>query len=108
MTSKSNNNGRAYEFICLQSLQEAINAIRPAQIVSNSSYKAALRAWETLSCDEKNLYTLSAKSTIDTIFALEPNIVEQTDDVLLLYIQIDEKGTEADVRDIIIERKDIV
>lgn len=108
MTSKSNNNGRAYEFICLQSLQEAINAIRPAQIVFNSSYKAALRAWETLSCDEKNLYTLSAKSTIDTIFALEPNIVEQTDDVLLLYIQIDEKGTESDVRDIIIERKDIV
>lgn len=108
MSKKSNNNGRAYEFICLVSLQEAISAIRPSQIIHNSSYEAALRAWETLSDDEKVLYTLSAKSTIETIFALEPNIVEQTDDVLQLYIQIDKRGVEADVRDIIIERKDIV
>lgn len=108
MSSRSNDNGRAYEFICLISLQESISAIRPSQIIHNSSYEAALRAWETLSDDEKVLYTLSAKSTIETIFALEPNIVEQTDDVLQLYIQIDKRGVEADVRDIIIERKDIV
>lgn len=108
MSSRSNDNGRAYEFICLISLQEAISAIRPSKIIYNSSYEAALRAWKTLSDDEKTLYTLSAKSTIDTIFALEPNIVEQTDDVLQLYIQIDKRGVEADVRDIIIERKDIV
>ena len=57
---------------------------------------------------EKALYTLSAKSTIDTIFALEPNIVEVDDDMLNLYIQSDENGEEADVRDIIIERKDII
>lgn len=51
---------------------------------------------------------MSAKSTIDTIFALEPNIVEVDNDTLNLYIQSDEHGIEADVRDIIIDRKDIV
>jgi len=107
MSEASNNQGRAYEFICLLSLHDAINAIRPAQVILNTSYEAAKRAWETMGIDEQTLYRLSAKSTIDTIFALEPNIVEVSDDVLSLYIQADQHGEVADVRDIIIERKDI-
>ena len=39
---------------------------------------------------------------------MEPNIVERTSDMLRLYIQTDKHGEEADVRDIIIERADIV
>ena len=108
MSSKSNDQGRAYEFICLLSLEEAIKAIRPAQIIKNSSYEAAERAWNTLSPTDQKLYKLSAASTIQTIFDLEPNIIEKDDDVLNLYIQIDQRGEDADVRDIIIERKDIV
>lgn len=107
MSSKSNDQGRAYEFICLLSLHEAINKIRPAEILHNSSYDAAQRAWETLEVQNQALYTLSAKSTIKTIFALEPNIVEMDNDVLRLYIQNDKHGEDADVRDIIIEREDI-
>ena len=72
MSNRSNNQGRAYEFICLHSLHEAIEAIRPAQIIQNSSYKAAAAAWDTLSDAQQEIYTLSAKSTIETIFALEP------------------------------------
>lgn len=108
MSSKSNNQGRAYEYICLHSLQDAINVIRKSRIIYNSSYEVAKHAWNTLSVVEKAIYTQSAKSTIDTIFALEPNIIEVDDDSLNLYIQNDEHGEEADVRDIIIERKDIV
>ncbi len=108
MSGASNNQGRAYEFACLTSLHEAISKIRPARIVYNTSYNAAENAWNTLSPMEQNLYTLSAKSTIGTIFALEPNIIENTPDILSLYIQTDHRGEEADVRDIIIERKDIV
>ena len=52
MSNASNNQGRAYEFICLLSLSDAINAIRPAQVIHNTSYDAAQRAWETLSVDE--------------------------------------------------------
>lgn len=108
MSNASNNQGRAYEFVCLNSLYEAINKIRPAEIVKNSSYLAAENAWNTLTQGEQTLYALSAKSTIETIFALEPNIVEQSSDILNLYIQNDQHGEEADVRDIIIERKDII
>jgi len=108
MSANSNNQGRAYEFICLHSLHSAIKTIRPAEIVHNSSYDAAENAWQTLDANEQALYTLSARSTIDTIFAMEPNIVEQSDDILKLYIQTDKHGEEADVRDIIIERKDIM
>lgn len=41
-----------------------------------------------MSIAEKELYTLSAKSTIDTIFALEPNIVEVDNDTLYLYNKV--------------------
>lgn len=108
MSNKSNNLGRAYEYACLHSLYEAITAIRSAEIVYNSCYDAAKNAWDTLGEQEQNLYTLSAKSTIETIFALEPNIIEVDDDVLKIYIQPDRKGEIADVRDIIIERRYIV
>lgn len=108
MSNASNNQGRAYEFICLNSLYEAISKIRPAKIVINTSYKAAANAWKRLTHGEQTLYTLSAKSTIETIFALEPNIVEDSSDILNLYIQNDKHGEEADVRDIIIERKEII
>ncbi|WP_033148858.1 HaeIII family restriction endonuclease [Prevotella sp. P6B1] len=108
MSSISNNQGRAYEFVCLNSLLQAISKIRPAMIVKNSSYSAAENAWNTLTDGDKTLYSLSAKSTIETIFALEPNIVEKGTDMLSLYIQNDQHGEDADVRDIIIERKDII
>ena len=107
MTENSNNQGRAYEFICLLSLNDAIKVFRPSQIIKNSSYVAAEKAWNTLDASEQKLYTLSAKSTIATIFAMEPNIVEVCNDILSVYIQTDQHGEEADVRDIIIERKDI-
>lgn len=108
MSNKSNDQGRAYEYICLHTLNNAIGSIRNSEIEQNSSYDAAEHAWNTLNGAEKTLYTLSAKSTIDTIFALEPNIIEEGNDVLKLYIQSDEHGEVADVRDIIIQRKDIV
>lgn len=108
VSNSSNNQGRAYEFICLNSLYEAISKIRLVQIKKNSCYQAAEKAWNTLTSEEQILYTLSARSTIKTIFALEPNIVEQSSDILNLYIQSDQHGEEADVRDIIIERKDII
>lgn len=108
MSDKSYNQGRAYEYICLRSLHEAISLIRPSDIIQNSSYFTAESAWNTLNSAEKTLYSLSAKSTIDTIFALEPNIIDDGEDVVCLYIQNDRHGEIADVRDIIIQRKDIV
>ena len=82
MSSLSNNQGRAYEYACLITLHKAINEVRQAQILHNSSFEAAKNAWDSLKSVEQQLYILSAKSTIDTIFAMEPNIVEDSIDML--------------------------
>lgn len=108
MSNLSNNQGRAYEYIYLTSLQEEIRKYRPCEIEENSSFHAAKSAWQTLPCDKQMLYELSAKATFSTIFNMEPNIIEEDDDILRLYIQADYHGENADVRDIIIERRDIV
>lgn len=107
MSAKSNDNGRAYEFVSLCTLHQEIEKLRPCEIVTNSSYEAAFKAWENLDPIMRSLYVLSAQSTIKTIFALEPNIVEPTEQPLQLFIQPDSHGKEGDVRDIIIRRGDI-
>lgn len=49
----------------------------------------------------------AAISAVDTIFDLEPLIIEVNDDILELMIQKDKKGEGGDVRDILIIRRDI-
>ena len=108
MSNKSNRNGRAYEFACLTALYQAIQKYRTIQVLENSSYTLAKKAWGEESEDTKHLYTLSAQSIIPTIFAMEPHITAQTDDILHIYIQKDFHGEVADVRDIILKQENIV
>lgn len=107
MSNKSNNQGRAYEFICLLTLNEEINKIRPVRIIINSSYLAAQRAWKTLNAAMQNLYKISSYAAVAKIVALEPRMIEKGEDVLDLLIQADEKGESGDVRDILIIRNHI-
>jgi len=108
MSRASNDNGRAYEYACLQALYEAIRKYRVVQIIENSSLVVSQLAWDRLSVQQQEIYTLSASSICSTIFALEPNILEQGEDTLEIYIQGDREGEKADVRDIIIKRNNIV
>lgn len=107
MSKESNNQGRAYEYVCLITLEKEIRKIRPVQIEKNSSYYAAMRAWQSI--DENLRATLleSATAAVQAIFDLEPLIVEDGEDMLDLLIQSDEKGEEGDVRDILIIRRNI-
>ena len=89
MSDKSNNQGRAYEFVCLLSLGEEIGKFRPVNIVQNSSYLAAEYAWNTLSPEMKNIYKVSSYAAVIQIFELEPRIMEKGGDVLELRIQSD-------------------
>ena len=107
MSNKSNNQGRAYEFSYLITLFEEISKIRPAKIEENSSYFAAERAWNTLTDSEKTIYKVSALVGVNTIFDLEPLILDDGDDELELKIQSDDKGKEGDVRDVLIIRRGI-
>ena len=107
MSNQSNNQGRAYEFICLLTLHEKITLYRPATIDKNSSYYAAQRAWESIPQSLQDVLAQSAGAAVCTIFDLEPLIIEDGDDKLDLYIQPDSQGEEGDVRDILIVRRNI-
>ena len=107
MSSKSNNQGRAYEFAYLNILHEEISKYRLSKIEKNSSYEAAKKAWNSLEESEKDMYKLSALAGANAILELEPLILDDGDDELELKIQADEKGKEGDVRDVLIIRRNI-
>lgn len=107
MSSKSNDQGRAYEYITLLTLYSEISKKRKAKIIKNSSLEAAQNAWDNMSRSMQSLLTISAQSFIPDIFNLEPLILEDDGDVVELLIQKDKKGEDGDVRDIIIARNGI-
>ena len=107
MSKKRNNQGRAYEFSYLISLYEEISKVRSVKIETNSSYYAAERAWNTLSESEKTMYKLSSLTGVNTLFELEPLILDNGNDELELKIQSDEHGEKGDVRDVLIIRRGI-
>lgn len=107
MSKKSNNQGRAYEFSYLISLYEEISKVRSVKVEMNSSYYAAERAWNTLSESEKTMYKISSLTGVNTLFELEPLILDDGNDELELKIQSDEHGERGDVRDVLIIRRGI-
>ena len=106
MSEQSNNQGRAYEYICVLTLCEEIQKLRPAIVQINSALNANANAWNSLSPVLQNILTESAKATVGTIFDMEPMLLEEGEDMVVLTCQTDSEGKEGDVRDIVITRKD--
>ena len=107
MSDKSNNQGRAFEYACLTALHNAIEEQRGAVVDENSSYYAAVKAWNTLDASMQDTLLTSASAAVINLFGLEPLMCEPGDDRLELYIQPDNNGKTGDVRDIIISRRAI-
>lgn len=108
MSSKSNDQGRAFEYACITELEERIKEKRPV-IIDEESIKAAKRAWETQDCSSQDIYSRAASAFIDTLFSAEPLILEcdGSDDIVVLSINKDSDAEGGDVRDIVITRKHI-
>lgn len=107
MTTKSNDNGRAFEFITLKTLQKAISKYRQAKIIENSSFIAAERAWGNVSEIIQHNCQKAAEASLVALFKAEPRLIEKDSDILTLQIQTDDKGKIGDVRDILIERNNL-
>ncbi len=107
MSEQSNNQGRAYEYICILTLCEEIKKVRPAIIQENSALKANANAWKSITPFLQNVLSESAKATTNTIFDMEPMLLEKGEDLVVLTCQTDKEGKEGDVRDIVINRKDV-
>lgn len=107
MGNQSNTIGRAYEYICIETLNTEINKIRVSEIEKNSNYDIAKSCWEIIDMDMQETLEQSALSAVYSIFDLEPLILEETQDKLILKLQKDSEGEIGDVRDILIIRNDI-
>lgn len=108
MSSKSNDQGRAFEYACIIELKDRIESIRPV-VIDDESAMAAKRAWETQSKTAQQTYLCAADAFIDTLFSAEPLILEcdSDDDIVVLSINKDSDAEGGDVRDIVITRKSI-
>ena len=107
MSNKCNNQGRAYEFAWINALNDELKKTRAVEIVKNSSYDANQKAWNTVTEKDRKLYRISAAAAIETVLELEPLMQEDKEQILFLVPQKDENGITGDVRDIVINRKDI-
>ena len=107
MSTKSNDQGRAYEYAWIQSLSKALSEVRKTRIVENSSLVANEKAWSLMDDDMQETFIISAEAAINTVLELEPRMSEPGNDELTLEFQNDEKGVKGDVRDIVVKRNDI-
>lgn len=108
MSSKSNDQGRAFEYACIIELRNKIIAHRPVEIDENT-VSAAERAWSVQSQENQQNFKRAAEAFIDTLFSAEPRILEcdGCDDIVTLSINKDSDAEGGDVRDIVITRKTI-
>lgn len=104
MSNQSNVFGRAYEYICIETLNREINKFRKSVIEKNSTYETAKECWNIIDEETKIIFENSALSATYSIFDLEPMITEKGMDYLVLKMQKDQEGEVGDVRDIIIIR----
>lgn len=106
MIKNNTDTGRAFEYACLQVFYNAIKSKRPATINKTSSVVVAEKCFLALSKQQQELMVKAAYSTVETIFDLEPMILEGND-TLVLTIQPDKKGIAGDVRDLLITRNGV-
>ena len=106
VSTKSNDQGRAYEYIWIQTLYKALSEQRKTRIVQNSSLIANERAWFLMDAEMQETLMISANAAIDAILELEPKLSENNGDELTLEFQKDGEAIKGDVRDIVIKRQE--
>lgn len=108
MSSKSNDQGRAFEYACIIELKNRIGNIRPVKIELDSIL-AAQRAWNLQDTNTQKMFMKAAHAFVDTLFSAEPLILECNgiDDVITLSINKDSDAEGGDVRDVVISRNNI-
>jgi len=103
MSNSSNNQGRAYEYVWMQTLSNALKSCRVVHVVENSSLEANRSAWDLMSSSMQKIFETSASAALGTILELEPQLVENMSGDLFLEFQQDKAGVKGDVRDIVIK-----
>lgn len=107
MTTASNDNGRAFEYIFAVVLSENIAKFRKVSLLQNSSLMAARNAWDNVSQGTKSNLRIAAQAAWSTICDAEYFMTENLPDVLNVELQSDSAGKIGDVRDVLLIRSNI-
>ena len=107
MSDKSNNQGRAFEYIFINTLKKEIEKKRSVEIEKNSSYLAAERAWDSIEKSMQEILRKGALASCNKLFEAEVLLTEEGGTPVSLKLQPDQAGEEGDVRDILAIRGDI-
>lgn len=99
--------GKAYEYACLLTLYELVSGVCAVKIVQNSSLDVAKGYWNQLPDTTKEEMHQSALAGLQKLLDLEPKIMESGDDNLEILLQMDSRGQQGDVRDLLIIRRSL-
>ena len=92
ITNNSTINGKAYEYACVLSLVELVSNVRNISIEENSSMKIARERFNSISRNEQDTMIKSATAGINAIITMEPRIIEDGNDELIISLQSDDFG----------------
>jgi hypothetical protein len=98
--------GKAFEYACLQSLNNALNGTQQIVIEHNSALDVAREKYESATPDMQTKMDLGADAATRVILRLEPQLTNPRNNIpLYLAIQEDVMGIAGDVRDVICIRR---
>lgn len=99
-------NGKAFEYACLQSLNNALSGTQEVVIEQNSALEVAMEKYHGSSEEMRNNMDLGADAATRVILRLEPQLTTPLSNVpLFLAIQEDARGQQGDVRDVLCIRR---
>lgn len=99
-------NGKAFEYACLQSLNNALSGTQKVVIEQNSALEVAMEKYHGSSEEMRNNMDLGADAATRVILRLEPQLTTPLSNVpLFLAIQEDARGQQGDVRDVLCIRR---
>ncbi|ADE81763.1 hypothetical protein PRMUPPPA20_14580 [Xylanibacter ruminicola] len=104
---KSDELGRAFEYICVKCLEEEISKIRSVVVANNNNLIQDMNNWNCLDENTKTIMKKEALAAIPTLRELEPMIEDNSGDILTIRLQSDKEGIIGDVRDILIIRDSV-
>lgn len=106
MAGNQVNNGKAFEYACLQSIYEALSISEPISIIQSSQLDTARSFFEELTPIEQDNMRNAANAAFRVIDRLEPQLrYSQNNIPLCLTIQSDAEGMAGDVRDVVCLRR---
>ncbi len=99
-------NGKAFEYACLRSLNNALSRTQQVVIEQNSALDVAMERYINATEEMQNNMDLGADAATRVILRLEPQLTTPLSNVpLYLSIQEDARGQQGDVRDVLCIRR---